>query len=91
MIKEIAEPQKGKESVDVVPKVKATLKVKAYKLRVHFSARLVQHNSNKQFSKFFDIFKKLHINIPFTDVIAYMLSYTKFLKEILKNKRIRRF
>ena len=81
------EPQKGKKSSDVVPKVKADLKVKAYKSRIPFSARLVQHELDKEFSKFLDVFKKLHINIPFADAIAQMPNYAKFLKEILKNKR----
>jgi len=31
--------------------------------------------------------KKLHINIPFVDAITQVLSYAKFLKEILANKR----
>ncbi|XP_022865504.1 uncharacterized protein LOC111385354 [Olea europaea var. sylvestris] len=42
---------------------------------------------DKQFAKFGEIFKKLHINIPFTDAIAQMPSYAKFLKGILSNKR----
>ncbi|XP_073137284.1 uncharacterized protein [Henckelia pumila] len=40
-----------------------------------------------QFKFFFEIFKKLHINIPFEDVLAQMPSYARFLKNILKNKR----
>ncbi|XP_073309913.1 uncharacterized protein [Primulina huaijiensis] len=40
-----------------------------------------------QFSKFLEIFKKLHINIPFAEALAQMPSYAKFLKEILSNKR----
>ncbi|XP_022862301.1 uncharacterized protein LOC111382527 [Olea europaea var. sylvestris] len=39
------------------------------------------------FAKFVEIFKNLHINIPFADVIAQMPSHAKFLKEILSNKR----
>ncbi|XP_075473347.1 uncharacterized protein LOC142504353 [Primulina tabacum] len=40
-----------------------------------------------QFSKFLEIFKKLHINISFAEALAQMPSYAKFLKEILSNKR----
>ncbi|XP_073121677.1 uncharacterized protein [Henckelia pumila] len=40
-----------------------------------------------QFKKFLEIFKKFHINIPFSDVLAQMLIYARFLKDILKNKR----
>ncbi|XP_024021582.1 uncharacterized protein LOC112091651 [Morus notabilis] len=42
---------------------------------------------DKQFSKFLDVFKKLHINIPFADALEQMPSYVKFMKEILSNKR----
>lgn len=87
LVKETVETQKGEESSSVVPKVKAALEVEAYKPRVPFLARLVQHKLDKEFSKFPDVFKKLHINIPFADAIAQMPSYAKFLKEILKNKR----
>ncbi|XP_073039013.1 uncharacterized protein [Primulina eburnea] len=40
-----------------------------------------------QFGKFLEIFKKLHINIPFADALLNMPSYAKFLKDILANKR----
>jgi len=33
------------------------------------------------------MFKKLHINIPFSDALAQMPKYVKFMKEILTNKR----
>ena len=33
------------------------------------------------------IFNQLHINIPFTDAILQIPSYTKFLKEIMTRKR----
>ena len=42
---------------------------------------------DKQFEKFLEEFKKLHINIPFADALAQMPSYAKFMKEILSNKR----
>ena len=34
-----------------------------------------------------EIFKKLHINIPFADALEQMPSYVKFIEEILTNKR----
>ena len=69
------EPQKGKKSSNVIPKMKTDLEVKAYKLRIPFPARLVQHKLDKQFFEFLDVFKKLHINIPFADAIGQMPSY----------------
>ena len=34
-----------------------------------------------------EVFKKLHINIPFADVLEQMHSYVKFMKNILSKKR----
>ena len=42
---------------------------------------------DKQFYKFIDIFKSLHISRPFVDMLEQMPKYAKFLKEMLSNKR----
>ena len=34
-----------------------------------------------------EVFKKLHINIPFADTLEQMPSYVKFMKDILSKKR----
>ena len=34
-----------------------------------------------------DIFKKLHINIPFAEALEQMSGYVKFMKDILSKKR----
>ena len=34
-----------------------------------------------------EVFKKLHINIPFADALEQMPSYVKFMKDILSQKR----
>ena len=34
-----------------------------------------------------EVFKKLHINIPFADALEHMPSYVKFMKDILSKKR----
>ena len=41
----------------------------------------------KQFTKFLDIFKKLHINMPFMEALENMPSYVKFMKKILASKK----
>ncbi|KAL6346175.1 hypothetical protein AAG906_027913 [Vitis piasezkii] len=48
---------------------------------VSFPQRLKRQNLDKQFSKFIDIFKSLHINLPFVDMLEQMPKYAKFLKE----------
>ncbi|XP_020263244.1 uncharacterized protein LOC109839226 [Asparagus officinalis] len=58
-----------------------------YKPPLPFPQRLATAKLEKQFGKFLEILKKLHINIPFTEAISQMPSYAKFLKEILSNKR----
>ena len=42
---------------------------------------------DKQFTKFMEVFKKLHINILFVDALEQMPSYVKFMKDILSIKR----
>ena len=40
----------------------------------------------EQFTKFLELFKKLHMNIPFDNALEQMSSYVKFMKEILSKK-----
>ena len=54
---------------------------------IPFSQRLKQGKLEKQFTKFLDVFKKLHINIPFAEALENMPCYAKFLEKILSNKR----
>ena len=54
---------------------------------VPYTQRLKKHKLDKQFTKFMDVFKKLHINIPFADTLEQMPSYVKFMKDILSQKR----
>ncbi|XP_027178191.1 uncharacterized protein LOC113777357 [Coffea eugenioides] len=49
--------------------------------------RLKPSRSDKEFEKFVNIFKQLHISIPFVDAILQIPSYAKFLKEIMTKKR----
>ncbi|XP_010276569.1 PREDICTED: uncharacterized protein LOC104611284 [Nelumbo nucifera] len=55
--------------------------------QVPFLNKLKQHKLEKEFGKFLEVFKSLHINIPFADTLAQMPHYAKFLKEILANKK----
>ena len=61
--------------------------VPAYTPTVPFPQRLQKAKREEWFSRFLDIFKKIEINIPFTEVINQMPTYEKFLKEILSKKR----
>ena len=54
-------------------------KVPTYTPTVPFPQRLHKTKREEQFSKFLDIFKKIEINIPFTELINQMPNYAKFL------------
>ena len=54
---------------------------------ISYPQRLKKHKLDKQFTKFMEVFKKLHINIPFADALEQMPSYVKFMKDILSQKR----
>ena len=54
---------------------------------IPYPQRLKKHKMDKQFTKFMEVFKKLHINIPFANALEQMPSYVKFMKDILSQKR----
>lgn len=47
------------------------------------------HNGKKgtQFGEILEVFKQVHINIPFLDAIQQVPSYAKFLKDLVTQKR----
>ena len=65
---------------------KQTATAEPYAL-VPYPQRLRQNKLDKQFTKFMEVFKKLHINIPFADALEKMPCYVKFMKDILSRKR----
>ncbi|XP_062086957.1 uncharacterized protein LOC133793673 [Humulus lupulus] len=56
-------------------------------IKIPYPQRLRKNNMDKQFTKFLEVFKKLHINIPFAEALEQMPSYVKFMKDILSKKR----
>lgn len=52
-----------------------------------FQQRIQKQKLDKQFAKLLEVFKKLHINIPFAEAIEQMPSYAKFMKGILSRKK----
>ncbi|KAI4315930.1 hypothetical protein L6164_023958 [Bauhinia variegata] len=57
-----------------------------YKPPLPFPNRFRKQKLEKQFAKFLEVFKKLHINIPFAEALEQMPSYVKFMKDILSRK-----
>ena len=41
----------------------------------------------EQFSKFLNMFKKIEINIPFSEALTQMPHYAKFMKNMLSKNR----
>ena len=54
---------------------------------IPYPYRLRKSKLDKQFTKFMEAFKKLHINIPFADELNQMPTYVKFMKDILSKER----
>ena len=54
---------------------------------VPYPGRLKKQRDEAQYGKFLELFKQLHINIPFVEALAQMPKYAKFLKDILTNKQ----
>ncbi|XP_070039419.1 uncharacterized protein [Nicotiana tomentosiformis] len=52
-----------------------------------FPQKQSKENLDKQFGRFLDVLKHVHVNLPFTKVLSQMPAYAKFLKEILTKKR----
>ncbi|KAH9716271.1 hypothetical protein KPL71_021404 [Citrus sinensis] len=52
-----------------------------------FPQRFQKQKQEEQFSKFLEVLKQLHINIPFVEHLEQMPNYVKFLKDILARKR----
>ncbi|PPS11639.1 hypothetical protein GOBAR_AA09018 [Gossypium barbadense] len=48
---------------------------------------MTKERTEEQFGKFVKLLKKLHINLPFIEVLSQMPNLAKFLKELLSNKR----
>ena len=55
--------------------------------KIPFPQRLKKQKDEEQFSKFLEIFKKLQINVPFSEALVQMPKYAKFLKDLITNKR----
>ena len=67
-----AETEKGKTTEGT--EEKRELPSYDHYIRIPFPQRLRKSNLDKQFSKFLEVFKKLHINIPFEKALEQMCN-----------------
>ncbi|GJS33403.1 reverse transcriptase domain-containing protein [Tanacetum coccineum] len=66
--------------------VKETSLPKPYKPKIPYPQRLRKEKKETQYEKFLNMIRAVRINVPFVDVLAKMLNYGKFLKELIRNK-----
>ncbi|XP_050875112.1 uncharacterized protein LOC127078722 [Lathyrus oleraceus] len=78
---------KENKSEEAIEKEEPYVPSTPYKPPISYPQRFVRSKSVGQFKKFVELLKQLNITIPFTEAITQMPSYTKFLKEILSNKK----
>ena len=60
--------------------------MREYTPPIPYPARLNQNKEKEQYGKFLELFKQLHINIPFVEAISQMPKHAKFLNELLSKK-----
>ncbi|XP_070041296.1 uncharacterized protein [Nicotiana tomentosiformis] len=58
-----------------------------YMLVLPFPQKKSREKLDKQFVRFLDVLKQVHLNFPFTEVLSQMPAYAKILKEILTKNR----
>ncbi|KAI3443836.1 hypothetical protein Pfo_000501 [Paulownia fortunei] len=58
-----------------------------FNVPIPFPQRFQKKKIDSQFAKFLEIFKKIHINIPFADALEQMPNYAKFMKDVMSRKR----
>ncbi|XP_062103661.1 uncharacterized protein LOC133814756 [Humulus lupulus] len=52
-----------------------------------FPQRFYKKEIDEKFEKLLNIFRKIHINIPFVDALEQMLNYSMFMKDVISKKR----
>ena len=84
---EVTEKLVKKPVSDIVEKVEAQKPMYDDKPIITYPQRLRKNRLDKKFGRFMNIFKKLHISIPFAEALEQMPRYMKFMMDILSKKR----
>ncbi|KAJ0513385.1 putative nucleotidyltransferase, Ribonuclease H [Helianthus annuus] len=80
-----ASTAQSSESSGEKKKEKEPLRV--YKPTAPYPGRLLAKSDSEQYSRFLEMLKKLHVNLPFIEALSKMPKYAKFLKDLLTNKK----
>ncbi|CAM8951771.1 unnamed protein product [Rhodiola kirilowii] len=62
--------------------------MRKYVPMVPFPQRLNKSKLDAHFQRFVEMLKKLYVTLPFHEVITQNLTYAKFLKDIVSNRRV---
>src|SRR5436190_11685404 len=87
VMKEKEDEEVPENNEDSIEKPSMIAKHDFKETQVPFSSRLRKQTEDKQYSKFLNMFRSLHINIPFADMLEHMPKYVKFLKELVSKKK----
>ncbi|XP_049391657.1 uncharacterized protein LOC125856144 [Solanum stenotomum] len=78
---------KEKKVEEVVKSSNVEVPVPQKKLPPPFPQRLKKQNEDECFSKFLFLLKQVHINLPLVDILQGIPKYSKYVKDIVANKR----
>ncbi|KAL9232171.1 hypothetical protein vseg_007310 [Gypsophila vaccaria] len=73
--------------VDEPCEPKEAQQLRTYTPPIPFLQRIAKAKMKHKYGKFIDILKRIHVNIPFLNVISEIPFYGKFLKELISKKR----
>ncbi|XP_076960078.1 uncharacterized protein LOC143636341 [Bidens hawaiensis] len=85
--KETEIPKKVQERLVPASTARPKEPVRTYIPPIPYPTRLKKERLEAQYEKFLELFKQLHINIPFVEALSQMPKYAKYLKYVLTNKR----
>jgi hypothetical protein len=74
-----AEPSTATPTIEIPPR--------SFVPKAPYPDRLLAPNKGGKFEDILEVFKQVQINIPFLDAIQQVLSYAKFLKDLITVKR----
>src|SRR3954471_15949783 len=87
VIEEKEDEEVPENNEDLIEEPRMITKRDFKETQVPFPSRLKKQTEDKQYSKFLNMFRSLHINIPFADMLEHMPKYAKFLKELVSKKK----
>lgn len=67
--------------------IRADVSPHSYQRSLSYPQRFQKLRYEENFKIFSEIFKKLHVNISFAELLEKISSYSKFMKEILSKKK----